>query len=198
VVLPGGGYSDTKINAIRIIFNDKSGRMINTTVRIYEVYNGTETTNASWVYESSGSSFEKGIKVHNISRDHIVRLWFTSSANYTTSSPVTLVVYADTEFWTPPGFVRFDIDARFGAVFGDFPLGYANTIAVLLALIALVIFGPFHAGLGVLACGMIMGLTQLLYTVFTVNANVGISGIAVFIVVIGIMYSFTIKAEEKT
>jgi len=183
-------------NTLSLSFTDSSARIINTTVRVYEWYNNTETYQG--IYNSSSSSYSTDIIVSNGSRDHILRLWFTSSANYSTSSPVTLVVYADTEFWTPPGFVRFDIDARFGAVFGDFPLGYANTIAVLLALIALVIFGPFHAGLGVIACGMIMGLTQLLYTVFTVNANVGISGIAVFIVVIGIMYSFTIKAEEKT
>jgi hypothetical protein len=184
-----GSIGDTNLT---ITFYDKTGQIINTTIRVYEVYDGSETL-LNTDGRTGETSFNYNVSV-NTTRDHRIKLWFNTSATYNITLPISLIVYGEIESWRDAA--RFDLNARFEALFGEFTLGYANTICIVLALIALAIFGPFHAGVGILSSGLTVIVIQSILSIHTVNMNAGLSIIGVLIVFLGILYMVTIRAEE--
>ena len=131
----------------------------------------------------------------NSTHDHKLRLWFNTSANYDVSIPVTVIVYGVNKTWNT-SITKFDLDARFESLFGTFELGYANTICIVVGLILLGLFGPFHAGIGVISCGFGIGLMQAIYSVWTTNTNIILIGLCFLIILLGTLHTLTIRTED--
>jgi len=181
-------------NTIYITFSDSNSSTINTDISIYDFYNASETF-ISTDSRTGETSFSFWTAVTNSSHDHKLRLWFNTSANYEVSIPVTVIVYGVNKTWNT-SITKFDLDARFSALFGDFELGYSNTICIVLALLVLGLFGPFHAGIGVITCGLTIGLMQGVFSVWTVNENIVLMGLSFLIMLLGILYTITMRTEE--
>jgi hypothetical protein len=177
-----------------ITFSDSNSSTIDTDISIYDFYNGSETF-ISTDSRTGETSFSFWMNVNNASHDHKLKLWFNTSANYEITSPVTLIVYGVNKTWAE-SITKFNLDDRFEAMFGEFELGYANTICIVLALVALGLFGPFHAGIGVISCGLTVGLMQGVYSVWTVNTNLVLIGLSFLIILLGVLYTLTLNTEE--
>ena len=91
---------------------------------------------------------------------------------------------------------KFNIDTRLTAAFGDFPLGYADTICILLGILFLAFFGPFNASMGIIICGFIIGLIQGLYSVFTYNVSPTLIGLSFLIILLGLLLAEISRPEE--
>jgi len=183
-------------NTIKITYCDSNESTSDTQIYLYDVYNGsftlintnTKTENNDYVYWVAGI---------NSSRDHEIWLYFNNTANYaSTTSPVVIMIFAVNVTWDQ-NIVPFDMEDRFEDLFGPFPLGYVNVIAIIIPIILLCIFGPFNAGVGILAAGVSLGFVQVILFVYSpVWSNPFLVLISPVAIVIGFLYIMSMKGEE--
>jgi len=119
-----------------------------------------------------------------------VILYFNNTASFTVTSPITIPIYSIHKY------VRdspLDLNARITNVIGPPPIGsnWTNVIAVVLPMMVLVLLGVFNTGVGIVGCGLTIGLVQGLYSGYGLSVNLGLFALAPLIVVVGIIYIWT-------
>ena len=176
-----------------ITYHDKNSGTINTRILTYEVYQGSRSL-ISNDYRSGSHSFTLNLSV-NTSRTHLIVLYFNNTQDLDVSSPYSITVY-------PRGIQGiYDLDKIIEDVIGPAPTGlggWATIFSIVIAVTLLALFGPFHAGLGIIGAGVGLGLTQTLYGLFLVNTfNPLLGGLSVVIVITGILYIMMKGGEDQ-
>jgi len=148
---------------ITVWYVDSNSRTTNTQIRIYQYYNKTLT----WNYTDSrtgDNSFSFTDTGYNISMMHKLVLYL----NHTDLGFVILTFFIEPiRTLTLPS----TIEGYWDDVFGDFELGWVNTIFLFMpCMFFLIVFGGHHAGLGILSSGMYLGFTT--YFLNLSNADV--------------------------
>ena len=192
ITITGRLYSN---NTIQITYYDINSSTIDTNIMLYEYYNGTLTYLDSDT-KTGNSNYNFWKSISNSSRDHILYLFFNTTADYNVSIPVHVYVVGVNKTWDT-SIVKFDINERFGYIFGGSPVPVAETICILIGFILLVLFGPVHVGIGVISCGFAIELVQAIYGIWTTNVNLSLIAIGALIIFLGIMHTLSVRPEEK-
>jgi len=146
---------------ITITFEDSNGSTTDTQVKLMEM-DGETLTVIGW-YNDTSNSWEYTFYGINITHVHTATLWINNSANYDVGIPVTITII-NLEIYIP-GAEKSNLQDRFESIFGDIPFEVFAAIAAGFGLIALCSFGPYNTGLGIMMCGIIMGIIQAIGTV---------------------------------
>lgn len=170
---------------ITVEYNDGNSSTLDTQIYIYEHYLGVKTLVAT-VSNISENSFSYTTGVINTTRVHSIVLYFNNSANFDVDSPISIQIL-NINIWTTHDPSSFEERAR--SIFGDMGFMYAAIISAFLAIMALVMFGPHNTGIGILASGFVLGLTNLIFTMlFTGSYNATLTLLIPVIVIIGGLY----------
>ena len=71
-------------------------------------------------------------------------------------------------------------------------MGYAPVIAIAIGMILLVMLGPYNTGLGIIAAGLGLGFTELLFSIFfTDTFPVLLVTLTPVLIILGILYMWT-------
>ena len=146
-------------DTLKVMFEEFSSHTVtNATFYTYEVYNFTESLNAT--NSTTNDSFIFWVTGINTSRVHRVVLYINhSNFGYVIVSIIINPLRS-------PLKTTQDIEDKTSGVFGDFDLGYVNFFLLFIPVIAmLVVFGPSHAGLGIIASGMYLGFASIFISV---------------------------------
>lgn len=177
---------------ITIEFSDSNGSIINTQIRLYEIYGNNATLVATW--DNSSSSFNIVRGGINTTRVYYISVHFNSSASYYDIQPIIILIpNVDTSFYVEP----FNLDDRITKIIGPFTMDgkevpWSIVIGIIIPIIVLVSFGPFNTGLGIISCGISMVMVQgFLSKIIIGGFSWGVAGLGVFIIIIGILYVMT-------
>jgi len=148
---------------ISVWYVDSNSRTTNTQIRIYQYYNKTLTWNHT-DSRTGSNSFSFTSTGYNISMMHKLVLYL----NHSDLGFVILTFFIEPiRTLTLPS----TIEGYWDDVFGDFELGWVNTIFLFMpCMFFLIVFGGHHAGLGILSSGMYLGFTT--YFLNLSNADV--------------------------
>jgi len=178
-------YSVVSANSsLNISYLDTNSTTVNVSIMVYEVYNGTWSLNAT--YNSNDSSFFFFVEDVNLSRTHIIKVYYNNTAFFLPAynSPLYYNVWP-TNFSLPG--TEVDFEARFTAIFGENPLGWVNTFSVLLALTLLVTLGAYNVNAGVIGAGLGIGFIQVVLGIGSSLLLV----LAPVLILVGILLFFT-------
>jgi hypothetical protein len=184
---------------ILISYNDKNSTTTNTMINVYEIYNNTRTLVSS-TSNSSTQIINLNVTSINTSRIYLVQLFFNNSISFDQLSPVYRTVYNLVTY--TPSYTKPDFNDRINKIVGPpsgdsgggWSLGaWTTVITASIALLILCVFGPFNAGLSIIAGGVsIVGVQALLNTMFSnVPDGALLISLGVFAIVIGILYMMT-------
>jgi len=186
-----GGY-------IHVYYNDSNSTTINTTVNLYDKYNDSRNYTNSRVGKQS---FTENITGINTSRTYRAELFFNNTNTFDITSPVYITIYPLSIYtppWTKPDFgtrVNDVIGPPSGDSGGGWSLGsWSTIITVAIALTMLMIFGPYNAGLGLVACGFSLTGTEVLWAVMFSNAtafNILLGILGPVVIFLGVLYMMT-------
>ena len=179
---------------IHVVYADSNSSTVNTSIYLYDVFNGSLVdTNI----KSGNNDFSYWVSGINTSRDYELWLYFNNTANYAgVISPVVITVFGINKSWDD-SITPIDLEGRFEGLFGDFPLGYENVIAIIIPIILLCIFGSFHIGLGILSAGISLGFIQVIFSVWVSNVfNPLLALMCPIIIALGFLYMFSVKGGE--
>jgi len=171
---------------ITITYIDVNSSTINTELFLYDTYSRTligsvSHTSNSFVYNFSGI---------NNTRSYYVILYFNNTANFDISSPVTLTVFNQWIY----GRGTFSLEDRIVSMVGPFKTDYidiqwAAIISVIISFVLLVSFGVANVGLGIVAAGLGLALSQGIFSMhFTDVMSPLLVGAAAVCIFIGIFY----------
>jgi hypothetical protein len=122
---------------------------------------------------------------------HKVVIWVNHS-NFTETIKLTVILLPIVE-----GIDAAELEQRWVNVFGDFNLGWINTLFIVIpCLIFLVVFGYAHVGLGVFAAGLWMGFINLLINFGTIMAYT-LSTIGGLLAIVGIVYIIVKRGRKR-
>ena len=194
-------YNATVISSgnIRVMYEDDFIETTDTQFYLYEDYNGTATlkdttTNTS---ESSISFVVTGL---NTSRLHYVDLFFNHTREFSIDTPVRAYAYPYGDDLIPSTIKKTmstTLEARFESIVGENPLGWCNTITAAIAIILLLVFGSFNAGVGIIGSAAGLFFTQIIFSMYNQPFNIVLGGLIPFIVIIGVLYMLTKHPEEQ-
>lgn len=185
-------------SSIQIIYNDSNSSTINTQIYLYELYNNTLTyVNTSSL--TSNNTFSWWNHNINTSRSYIAKLYWNNTATFDITPPYLITIYHINKTHGT-NITGIDINQMINNVIGPAPIGnWASVISITLAMILLILFGPYNTGVGIIGAGIGIGLSQALFGIFFINSfNPLLILLGTFCIAIGILYFFTKgNAEEK-
>jgi len=175
-------------NTISVRYNDGNTSTINTTIYTWELWNGEQTLIHTDT-RTGVQSFTYYIHSINVSRTHRLFLYFENTATFDLNPPVVIdlfPLYDDSST---------DFDDRMTDIFGPFEInninvGWHNLISIAVCIIVLVSVGPFNTGLGIIGCGLSLGLMEIIFSGLNNNISALVT-VAPFIIAIGILYIWT-------
>lgn len=144
--------------SIHVFFESYDGDITNATFYTKESYNYTLTLKATNTTTSNIYSFW----VHGINNSRIHKITVFINHSILLFTNMTIDLYP---VYTPIDDTGI-IERDFINVFGDYVPGYVNFFLIFLpCIILLVVFGPRHAGLGIIGAGCYMGFSSVFITV---------------------------------
>ena len=162
--------------SLHIFYTDTEELTTNAQFHTNEVYNFTITLQST--NSTTLDSFDFWVTGLNISRVHKV----TIHLNHTTLGWINITITINPLH--TPKYEKDDIESKSVAVFGIFTPGYANFFLIFIpAIILLLVFGPKHAGIGIIGAGLYMGFSSIFIAV-----PAPILTLVPFIVAIGFIY----------
>lgn len=189
ITFTGTMYSN---NSICITYIDKNCTTINVQIYLYELYGGIlkYLNSTSVVGDCDFVWWNHSI---NISRTHIVKLYWNNTAIFDISDPYVITIYTiNASFNT--SLDKIDVDKVITDVIGPAPNGlssWASIISIIIAFVFLVTLGPYNTALGIMGAGVGLGLTQALFGMFFINSiNAALIILCPFSIAIGIIYFF--------
>lgn len=133
---------------------------------LYETYDGINTLLSSAASSISQSYLNLSYTGANTSRQHYAHLYFNHTLDFDVVCPLTQIMYQiNISYGSNYTVTASDLEYYFTAAFGENQLGWGNSIAVFSALIMLCVFGPFHAGLGIIGAGVTLACVELAFVV---------------------------------
>lgn len=177
-----------QLGNISIVYNDINSSTIDTQIRLFEAWATGDTLIN--VDNRTSNSFNYLVTNINTTRTHYAVLYFNNTASFDITSPVVITMLP---LHTYTNRTRFDIDTRVESVWGPAPIGtWGLAISIIIPIIILVSFGVFNTGIGILGCGISLGLMQGIYSsVLTTAFNPGLIVLAPIIIIIGVLYMWT-------
>ena len=152
---------------ITITFIDSNNTMLNTDIYIYETFGGTTTLkNHSHNTSNDFSYIVGGI---NTSRDHYIKLYFNSTVEFYDASPLDFIEFAIHILYSSRD--KFDFDARVTGLIGPFvvngvSISWAWILTFIISFGFLVLLGPYDTGLALIGCGLMIALTQGIFSLW--------------------------------
>lgn len=169
---------------IKVWYTDHNSSTINTTIYIYEVYNGTSVLNHTDT-RTGDNSFSFTNATYNTSRVHKIVLYFNHT--YLDFHILTYWLFPITS--VPD---ETEIEDIWTDVFGDFDLGWVKTFLVFLpCMFFLLIFAPEHNGLGILTSGLYLTFTTSyikISAITNINGTDPLIVVGTTLAVIGVVY----------
>lgn len=170
---------------ITITYDDSNLSTIDTQIYIYEHYLGVSTLIAM-ISNTSENSITYTTGTINTTRRHSAVLYFNNTANFDANSPVSIQILP-INIWSTRD--DFDFEDRVTKIFGPWGFGYASALSAILAIIALVLFGPHNTGIGIMASGFTLAITSSIFTIlFTGGIRVELTILAPIIIIIAGIY----------
>jgi hypothetical protein len=186
-----------QLGNITVNYSDANFSTIDTHTYIYEVYNNTRTfMNYSYDYNNS---FDLRFGDINTTRTHHVVLFYNNTASFIDqTSPVVIVLDAvDVYIGTR---TRISFDDRIKNIIGPFTIKpdiwhdgvdipWGHILAAIVGCIPLVIFGPKHTAIAIIASGIAIGGLDAFFGIwFTDSFPVLLISLAPILVVLGGVY----------
>ena len=181
---------------IKMVYIDSNSSTQNLSISLWNIYNGGYSYNAS--YNTSSNSFIYYFENINITRSHLVRIYYNNTADFSPeySSPLIYIIY-NIETWEDTSKTKFSLEERARGVFGDFIFEYGTTIVVVLAIIVLLSVGVFSAGLGIIGMGLVIFFMEAIYAMWLTDVfNPLLALLGPFLIAIGILWFMT-KGEGE-
>ena len=177
--------------SILVCYSDVTMETIDCQFYIYNNFNGTITFVDSVSYIGN-NDFCFYIMDINTSRVYYVELYFNHTYDFDVTEPVVRFV-GPINFTngTTHTTTQATIDEYFTYALGENSLGWGNTFAVIVAILILASFGPFHAGLGIIGAASGLFSVEL---VFSFN-NLALILIIPVVIALGIFYILATKPE---
>jgi len=156
-----------QLGNITVTFIDSNNTMIDTDIYVYEVYNGITTlVNHS---HNTSNSFSYKISGINTSRDHYAKLFYNSTVDFYDSSPLDIWIFLIHLFHgdrEPFSFNDRVVDVIGPFVINDVNVGWHIILSLVVAFSFLILLGPYDTGLALIGCGLIIGLTQGIFSLW--------------------------------
>ena len=190
-VMTGIGYGIP--GNITITYLDINGSTISTFIVLYYLYNGSSSLldHDLRLFDNDFSNTISGI---NTSRTHKAILFFSNTANFEVSSPVTITI--NPIFAFDPAGNNTQLEERIESIVGPLNLGWLNVLSIIVPIIVLGMFGPYNTGMGIFGCGFSLLLMQVIFNMKIASAfNPALALISFLIIAIGIIYMWTKKPE---
>ena len=141
-----------------VYYEDTKTSTTNAQFHTNEVFNFTTTLKAT--NSTTLDNYDFWVTGLNTSRIHHV----TIHLNHTMLGWVNVTIIVNPIH--TPKYQKDDIEDKTVGVFGVFSLGYVNFFLIFIpAIILLVIFGPRHAGMGIVGAGLYMGFSSIFIAV---------------------------------
>jgi len=174
---------------ITISYSDSNLSTTNTQLKLMEM-DGETLTFIGWFNTTGSNSWSHTFTGINSTRVHVGILWFNNTANYEVSSPVSITIL-NGEIYNS-NVVKFNMQDRFENLFGPLPFDVIGIIGAAFGIVFLVSFGPYNTGLGIMMCGISMGIVHAIGIMWC-NAGLTESSILLVpvIIVIAGVYMFT-------
>ena len=171
--------------SIHVYYVDSISETINANFHTNEAFNFTSTLKST--NYTTSSTFDFWATGLNASRVHKV----TIHLNHTTLGWINITITIEAALG--PKYYKKSIENIVATVLGDFTLGYENFFLIFIpAIVLLVVFGPRHAGIGIIGAGLYMGFSRLFIEVPT-----SILVLIPLIVAIGFIFTI-VKGGGKT
>jgi len=184
------GEWDTSNNTLHIRYFDKNTETINTSFQIWEVFDFTESLNATYEFTTE-NDFHIYVAGLNLNRTHRIEL----NLNHTTLGIViNQSVYVFPAF-KPDATIRdlSWLENLFGDNYGDFELGYVNSLLIFLPCLSIIIVFAKHPGLGVLGSASWITLIS-----WYMEVTLALLGVASLLFTIGFIIIFTKRGKKVT
>jgi hypothetical protein len=187
-MLDGGGYNQP--GNVTIYYNDVNLSTNNTDIYLYSYYKDI-MTQVNYTHNTSNTinMWMSGI---NTTRTHVVILYYNNTASFNDMRSPYIVYLNPINIWSER--TKFDINERITDVIGPMVINgnvisWINVLAIIPALLMLVLLGPFHTGIAIIGCGLTLGLTDVLFSLWFTNSFPALLLTACpIIVVIGVLY----------
>jgi len=179
---------------ITIHYQDINTSTINTAIYLYELYNNTETYQNT-TSKTNNNSYTISFYDINTTRIYKIILYYNNTADFSDHSSPYIVTVQPLHTYTSR--TKFSIDDRITDIVGPFTImgntvGYAPVIAIAIGVILLVMLGPYNTGLGIIAAGLGLGITELLFSIFfTDTFPVLLVTLTPVLIILGILYMWT-------
>ena len=175
---------------IKVCYDDQLLGTIDTDIYVYEQYNQSKTLIDH--NHSTSDSFCYYINNGNTSRVYILYLYYNNSNDYNADPPIIIYIYpSNYTHGKTTIYTQESIDYYLTRTLGHNPLGWGNSIAVVIALIVLCSFSPFHAGTAIIGAGSSLVAVELIF----IFNNLVLVAIIPLIITIGVFYIITVRPE---
>jgi len=178
-------------NSIYIEYHDLNDTTINTSIRVYEIWNFTETL-VDTDTRSGTQNFSYYATGINTSRNHRVTLYFNNSLSYDISSPYSIYVYAINGSLGN----QTDLNTIITNIIGPPPVNLGgNWVLILIvgiSIIPLAVLGPFNAPIGVIGTGILLGFMEMFsWLKFAYSSPPLLIALVPIIIVVGVVFMWT-------
>lgn len=190
--MSGPGYPE--LGNVTVVYFDSNSSTTDINIYLYEIYDGVTT----YLNETSASDDNDVTIIFgdiNTTRSHKVVLYFNNTATFTDVESPVIIPLLPIDIITD---YDVDFDERVTDLIGPLVLnnidvGWHSFLAVIIAIALLVLLGPYHTGLGIIAAGLGLGLTVYLFAFFGFSDDLDelFGVLSILFVIIGVIYMWT-------
>jgi hypothetical protein len=198
-VMTGPSYME--LGNITTTYIDSNSSTTDTDLYIYEYYNGAYTLLAS--YHNTSNSFMIITNSINTTRSHKAVLYFNNTADFIdVNSPLTLFIDSLYLYTNDTGPTQFNFDERVTPIVGPFTINgnaipWSHVVAFGLGMAVLLLFGPFHVGIALIGCGMMIGFMDALFRIYLTDTfPVLLVTLCPVFIVLGVIYIMSKGGRE--
>jgi hypothetical protein len=186
-----------QLGNITVNYSDANFSTIDTHTYIYEIYNDTRTfMNYSYDYNNT---FDLRFGDINTTRTHHVVLFYNNTATFIDMKSPVVIVLNPVDIYIGER-TRFPFDDRIKNIIGPFTIKpdiwhpgvdipWGNVLAAIIGCIPLVIFGPKHTAIAIIASGIAIGGLDAFFGIwFTDEFPLLLISLAPLLVVLGAVY----------
>jgi len=180
--------------SIYIQYDDSLLNTTDTQFYLYESFNGTDTLTDTET-QTGEQNIAYWVTGLNLSRMHYINLYFNHSNTFLDEQPLRRYILPINTTITTRTQATFDslMNAIFGRpIINGVDVGWGNLLSCAIALILLVSFSPFNAGLGIIASGVGLASVKVAF----IMSNAASLAIIPIVIIIGILYILTTKQPE--
>jgi len=177
--------------SINIQYSDSSSLTTDTQFYLYESYDFTDTRIDAET-RTSENTISYWVTGLNMTRMHYVHLTFNHSYTFYEEQPIKILIYPVNRTANE---TQQTFEAHFVAVLGENELGWGNCIACAIAVILLVSFSPFNAGIGVISAGVSLVAVETVFY-FSRVESLAIIAVIPIVIFLGIFYILATRQPE--